>query len=412
MNKHASATLPAIPNYDECRITSCLKSLFTNTKSKVDADFIVRNHVADVKKELELINKEDTLELSYAYLSSMERSMPATAFRYVVIRRNNEPVLFAYFQLFTLTSRNFNLEKNRGFVKHILRFFLDLKKISVLISGNATRNDTAGYCFNETILSADEAVEIVAAAGEKIAVDEKASALILKDISASGDSRTWFENAGFETPWKDMVMTMDINSKWTTLADYTAGLSRKYKARAKKILVSGSMLTIKEITGEKVNEYGDEIFRLFKNVTENQSFVLANLEKDHFPMLKKLYKNNFEIVGLFRGKQLIAFFAAFVTTDAYELYHVGFDYQLNNEYQLYFNILFSGLDRAILLKKRQLKLGRTSFDAKASLGAKPVEMDYFYKTGNIPGVVSNWFANYFSSMEDAKWKLRNPLREQ
>jgi hypothetical protein len=107
----------------------------------------------------------------------------------------------------------------------------------------------------------------------------------------------------------------------------------------------------------------------------------------------------------------VAFYTAFLTEDAYELYHVGFDYELNNEYHLYFNILFSGLKRAITLKKSHLKLGRTSFDAKASLGAKPVEIEYFFKPGNIPNVVSKWFANYFSSMEDAKWKLRNPLKE-
>jgi hypothetical protein len=56
-------------------------------------------------------------------------------------------------------------------------------------------------------------------------------------------------------------------------------------------------------------------------------------------------------------------------------------------------------------------LGRTSFDAKASLGAKPESTTYFLKTSFMPDAVSNWFVKYFSSMEDNKWKLRNPLKK-
>jgi len=126
--------------------------------------------------------------------------------------------------------------------------------------------------------------------------------------------------------------------------------------------------------------------------------------------IKQLYGDDFEVIGFFRDEELVAFYTAFITQHEYELYYVGFDYQFNNDYQLYFNILFSGLERSIHLKKRQLRLGRTSFDAKASLGAKPIEMVYFYKPDNIPNVVTKWFANYFSSMEDAKWKQRNPLK--
>jgi hypothetical protein len=107
---------------------------------------------------------------------------------------------------------------------------------------------------------------------------------------------------------------------------------------------------------------------------------------------------------------MVAFYSAFVTEDDYELYYIGIDYEYNNEHHLYFNILFSGLEQAIVLGKKQLQLGRTSFDAKASLGAKPVELSYFIKIPNIPNVVISWFANYFSSIEDAKWKLRVPLK--
>ena len=410
MNSPVSATLPLPANYDNCRINACLRKLFSYTaKSKADTGFRISNHIAEIKKELELVNKEGTLEMSYPYLAAMEKSIPGADFRYAVIYKKDVPVLVVCFQLFTLTSRNFNLEKNKGFVKRIFRFFLDLKKVNVLISGNALRNETACFCFNDAILSRDEAVEIAASAGEKIAADENVAALILKDIPVSARVGKWLAAAGFQMPWEDKVMVMDVDAQWATLNDYIAALSRKYKTRANKILASRSALSVRELTEQDIQHHNPEINALFQQVTDNQSFVLTHPGSGHFPLMKKVYKDDFEVIGFFKGTELVAFYTAFITDDAYELYYVGFDYKLNTGYQLYFNLLFSGLEGAILLKKSKLKLGRTSFDAKASMGARPVAMDYFFKPGNITSMVSKWFANYFSDMEDAKWKLRNPI---
>ena len=411
MSRNISTTLPATTTYDDCLITSCLKKMFTKTpKSTTQSAFIIRNHIAEFRKELEQLHDEGVLETSYPYLEAMECSLPDVAFRYVVIYKKNVPVLFGYFQLFTLTSENFDLGKNKRFIKGILRFFLDLKRAIVLISGNALRTETAWYCYNEAALNKEEAIEVIVSAAEKIADDEYATALILKDMPSTAYTRRWLAGMGYQVPLQDMTMVVDIDKKWGTLAGYTEALSRKYKTRANKILASANKLEIKELTQKEVVGHEAYIISLFKNVVDKQSFVLTNLGQDHFSLLKKVYKDNFEVFGFFYEGVLVAFYSAFSTDDAYEIYYVGFDYARNAEFQLYFNILFSGLERAIVLKKKQLKLGRTSFDAKASIGAKAVEMNYVIKIANVPGIVSNWFANYFSSMEDAKWKLRNPLK--
>ena len=384
--------------------------MFTRAaKSVAEPSFIIGNKVAEFKKELELLNKEGVLEISYPYLEAMERSLPDAAFRYVVIYRKNDPVLFGYFQLYVLTSENFDLEQNKSFIKGIIRFFLDLKKVTVLMSGNALRTDTTWYCYNEAVLNNVEAIEVVAAAAEKIADQECVTAVILKDMTCGAQTRKWLAGMGYTVPLQDLTMVVDIDRKLETLTGYIAALSRKYRTRANKILAEASNIRVRTLSQKEVVAYEPQINGLFKNVTDNQAFVLARPGHDHFSSMKKVYKDDFEVVGFFHEEELVAFYSAFVTEGAYELYYVGFDYVRNSEYQLYFNILFSGLERAIVLEKKQLKLGRTSFDAKASMGAKPVEMSYFIKIAKVPNVVITWFANYFSSMEDGKWKLRNPL---
>ncbi|MES2702319.1 MAG: GNAT family N-acetyltransferase [Bacteroidota bacterium] len=413
MTRHSTATLLNPIGYDNCLISACLKKLFcgTSTKNKTEeSEYTISNHVADVKEDLEKLNKSGLLELSYAYLAKTERSVGVKT-RYIVVHRKGEPVLFAYFQLFTLTSDNFNLKKDAGFVKGIFRFFLDLKKVKVLITGNGLRNETPCCCYDESELSKNEATEIIAAAAEKIAADEHAAAVILKDIPVSAHAKKWLTGMAYNAPWEDKVMAMAVSPSWKNLQDYIGNLSRKYKTRANKILAAGADLTINELTDKEVHQHEARIDQLFRQVIDNQSFVLTRPAPSHFTDLKKLYGDAFEVIGFFHKDELVAFYTAFVTDDAYELYYVGFDYSHNTQYQLYFNLLFSGLERAILRGKHLLKLGRTSFDAKASLGAKPTDIDYFIKTVNIPSAVSKWFINYFSSMEDSKWKQRSPLKE-
>lgn len=412
MNRATAGTLQDNNCYDNCLINACLKKLFTGTaKTRAAAPtYIVARQVAEVRKELELLNKTNIPELTYDYLLGMEQSLPDVGTRYVVVYRENAPVLFAWFQVFTLTSKNFNFKSDKGFVKGVLRFFLDLKKAKVIIAGNALRNETSCCCYDTTALGDDAATEIIASVGEQVADEEHATALVLKDMPVTPGSLKMLADMGYSAPYADNVMNMALAPEWTSLADYVAALSRKYKTRANKILALREGLVLVQLTEEQLKHYLPRINQLFQSVSNSQAFSLPIPGNGHFTDLKQLYGDAFEVYGFFEEGELVAFYTAFVTEAAYELYYAGFNYELNNDHQLYFNILFAGLERAIALGKQQLKLGRTSFDAKASLGAKPGALSYYAKTANIPAVGSKWFVNYFTAMEDGKWRVRNPLK--
>ena len=280
--------------------------MFTRAaKSVAEPSFIIGNKVAEFKKELELLNKEGVLEISYPYLEAMERSLPDAAFRYVVIYRKNDPVLFGYFQLYVLTSENFDLEQNKSFIKGIIRFFLDLKKVTVLMSGNALRTDTTWYCYNEAVLNNVEAIEVVAAAAEKIADQECVTAVILKDMTCGAQTRKWLAGMGYTVPLQDLTMVVDIDRKLETLTGYIAALSRKYRTRANKILAEASNIRVRTLSQKEVVAYEPQINGLFKNVTDNQAFVLARPGHDHFSSMKKVYKDDFEVVGFFHEEELV-----------------------------------------------------------------------------------------------------------
>jgi hypothetical protein len=409
MNGSNTAALPSRNTYDDCLISSCIKKLFKNhIKNKELPGYVICNSVAAIKKDLAQLGT--TIELSYDYLLAMEQSLPNAGFRYLIFHKDNAPILFAYFQVYSVASQNFNLKNNKTFIKGIVRLFLDLKKVKVIMSGNALRSDIPCYNYDSSVINETEAIELITSAAEKIASDERATAVVLRDIPVSSQGTKWLAGQGYYAPMTDNAMTLSIDQSWGGLNGYVSALTRKYKTRANKILALRDKLTIEKLSENMVAVSQRQMNRLYKNVVERQSFALTQLADEHFTKLKSLYKDGFEVYGFYIGKKLVAFYSAFVTADAYEVYYVGVDYQLNDEYQLYFNMLFSVLERAVLLEKKELKLGRTSFDSKASLGAKPVEIKYFFKTMNVPTVAINWFVNYFSAMEDGKWKLRNPLK--
>lgn len=403
---------PLQGTFDNCLVGNFLKKLLTKTRvGKHMPELIVYNTIAEIKDELKQPGIAGTLETSPEYLSALENSFQDLNFRYAIIYKDHIPVLFAYFQLFSITSRNFKLDTNKRFVRGIFRFFLDFHKARILQLGNTMRTETPGYSFDPRYFNNEDAMEAIASIAEKIAADEKVVAVILKDIPTP--SSTTFCNLngmGYQKPWDDQIMQMEVDANWKSFNDYTAALSRKYKTRAKKAIEVRNKLTINALSEEQIKQLQPDIYRLYSEVTTKQAFVLSQTCSDYFISLKKLYKDNFEVYGYFLEDKLVAFYSAFVTPENYEVYYIGINYELNNEYQLYFNILFSGLERAIHLRKGILKLGRTSFDAKASLGAKPKSLDYLIKMASIPDFVIKWFVCYFDAVEDGKWKQRNPLK--
>lgn len=397
--------------FDDCLITSLVKKLFTHTKGEpVPVQIAIHKKIADVKEDLTHLTA-NTTELSYNALALLEKVLPDVSFRYVVISKSNKPVLFAYYQLFTLTSSNFNLNNNSGFVKGILKFFVNLKRAKAVVLGNVLRNEMPGYCYDRAILNTDEAVEAVAGIAEKIAAEECATAIILKELPAlSPEAQQVLADNRYTMPFEDTVMEMPVNPEWKTFADYTNALSRKYKARASKAVAALQPLEVRVLSTEEVAMYERDIDRLFSATVHQQPFTLTQPQAGYFTELKRMYKDEFEVVGYLLDGRLISFYTAFVGETNYNIYYVGFDYELNNTYQLYFNILFSGLEKAILAGKTTLELGRTSFDAKASLGAQPRQLNYLIKLEYIPDFVVQWFVKYFSSIENNKWKQRNPLK--
>jgi hypothetical protein len=414
MNNHKIAGLPISgPAAGTCTVANYLKDLRARCREgKQDKNLVIHTGIADAQSDIECLNRKAASALSYRHLEVAERSLPDVAFRYVSVYKDGDLVLFVYFQLFTLTARSFNLHLDKSVAKHILSLILDLKKAKVLVLGNALRTEARSFCYDHEVFSEEQAWDAIAAVADSLAITESASAVILN--GATTNSRHAAKNMtamGYSMPLEDLLMEMNVNLEWNSLQDYTAALTRKYKTRAAKVLEAGKQLSVKPLSVAETKQCQPAISRLFGEVTDKQPFLFTRSGAEYIVALKELYKDEFEVMGFYDGTTLVAFYSAFITEDAYELFYVGFDTALNTQYQLYFNLMLAGLGQTIALRKASLKLGRTSFDAKASLGAKPVRANYLIKFRQIPDVAIKWLTTYFSAMEDTRWRQRNPMKD-
>ena len=81
-----------------------------------------------------------------------------------------------------------------------------------------------------------------------------------------------------------------------------------------------------------------------------------------------------ELNVLLKDAAVVAFSWALHTPSAYHLLFCGVNYELNRTADLYFNLLYASLDRALRKRSTTIQIGQTADVAKARLGcsAKPL----------------------------------------
>jgi hypothetical protein len=127
--------------------------------------------------------------------------------------------------------------------------------------------------------------------------------------------------------------------------------------------------------------------------------------------MKKVLNERFECFGIFKDDELIAFSSHiyYPNKNEMEIHYIGINSQLNNQYQLYFNILCHGVETAINKQCNTLELGRTAKEAKANMGAvAQINQSYVWLSN---GILRSIF-KYMSNSSDNSSINRQPFKQQ
>ena len=345
--------------------------------------------------------------LSVDYLKVLEKSNPSDLqFRYISITNSsNEVCGIIYFQLLRFSGKNVHL-KNKPFISLIVDLALKVCTFKVLICGNLFAVNFRPFAFDSEKLSEQNLYKIV----EQYTLLEKSDAILLKDFEIDPSSTTLY-SMGFQNYTADLTMCLDVNPEWKTLEDYKNSLSKKYRKRFDKITTAGVTITRRELSLSEIKSFRDELFHLFKKVSAKQTIAMGLIDKNYFEEFKHAFPEKFKVIGYFEKNKLIAFCTYIDRDQLLEVHYIGMDYELNEKYNLYFNILFDSTAMAIDGQKQLLELGRTAREAKANLGCKAVYFnDYMKLNSKIAIKAADWFGTNFQKSMGEEWQKRNPFK--
>ncbi|MBC8046384.1 MAG: hypothetical protein H7Y00_06280 [Fimbriimonadaceae bacterium] len=315
---------------------------------------------------------------------------------------NDIPIAVSFYQIVTIRASHLKFLTDLPFLnREMFTATIQVASPKLIVFGNLylpqsalisepSVNGNTGYFINKMIEGAIQ--------------KEKPFIVILKEMPVS------IELQDFVRFDEDAIMIMNIREEWKKMDDYISSLRSKY--RKAFFTTDKKFITIvkKDLSLRDLMHYQNDIERLYLNVAYQGDVSLGFLTGEYFINVKKVYNDSFKMTGFFSSGKLIGFSSYFLSEHEMTTNYIGIDYSCNEQFNIYFNILYEYVRQSILIGKKTLNLGRTSFDAKARLGGKPISMDSYYKIINpVLRPVIDAIINKYKQNPEEKWKRYNPL---
>ncbi|WP_317899029.1 hypothetical protein [Aurantibacillus circumpalustris] len=344
--------------------------------------------------------------------------------RYVIVYKHKTPCGIIYFQVIDFKAEIFGdilsqqVESIKSKRMNLFERYIDSNKNEVLLRlftcGNNLVSGEYGFIFDKHIKQND-ASELLLKITDLVSKEEKLrgtiSAILLKDFVKPLEPAELFDSDKYSQFYVEPNMLVTIPEDVKTIEEYINLFSKKYRNRAKNILKKTSDIEIQELNLEEIRAHEKRIYALYEEIFKNAKFKLIKLPHDYFSCVKELFPTKFTVIGYFLENKLVAFGSSFLMEDgSVEAHYIGFDYTLNNEYDLYQNLLYCAINEAIKNKRRTINLGRTAAEIKTTVGAKAEDLICYIKPQNtISRIIQKPFISF---LQPAEWIPRNPFKEE
>ncbi|MDP3557488.1 MAG: hypothetical protein Q8T03_08940 [Bacteroidota bacterium] len=377
------------------------------------------------EKDWEAITKGNSVFLEKNYLKIVETcEHTKLTSRYVILYHKAKPCGIIYFQIVDFKASVFGelLENQVESIKstrlNLFEKYVDSNKDEVLLRlftcGNNLVSGEYGYLFDEKI--ADEKahtllLNIIDVVSKEEKLARTISAILLKDFHSPLKPKELFEDEKYSEFFVEPNLIVDIPENVDSLESYIALFSKKYRNRAKSIFKSFTEIESKQLNTDDIKLHEKQLYKLYEGIFEKAKFKLIKLPKNYFSSVKSIYETKFNVKAFFYKGEIVAFASCFKMPDSsLEAHYIGFDYELNQEFNLYQNILYSMIDEAIKNKLSKVNLGRTAAEIKTTVGAKAENLICYIKPQNtISKIIQKPFISF---LQPAEWIPRNPFKEE
>jgi peptidoglycan biosynthesis/recognition FemAB-like protein len=164
---------------------------------------------------------------------------------------------------------------------------------------------------------------------------------------------------------------------------YCAALRSRYRQKIKRSLrkrrQAGIEVSVLSDAREIARAYTPQVHDLYCQVVDRADVKLEKLPIGFFYELARRFDGEIDLIILSKDARIVAFGWALHVRSAYHLLFDGLDYQLNAESDLYFNLMYAGLDRALRKRVSKIYVGQAADAFKARMGCYSEPLYAFVK---------------------------------
>lgn len=387
----------------------------------------IKNSIKDIQEVWDTVAPKENLFLQSTYLQTLENFPPEKmSFRYIIFYKENIPVGIAYNQIFKLNVEDSLQQSNeeeanksncliRAFSNAAKKWFIKRAEFNLLICGNLLLTGEYGFHFKVPVNEQQTASLIQDAldALQNILDKEqtKVSVHLLKDykIETSEELKEQLKKETYHPFLMQPSMYMNIRPNWDCFDNYLGDMSSKYRVRAKRARKKGDAIVKKELSLEEIEAHEERIYELYKIIADGAGFNAFLLHKQYFTELKRDLGNRYKLTGYFIDGQLIAFYTAIFNYKEMDAHFLGVDGAYNRAHQVYLNILYDLVNRAIEGGVERIDFARTALEIKSSVGAVSQDMLCFFKHRST--LSSKVLQLVFDSLNPKEeWQPRSPFK--
>ena len=357
---------------------------------------------------------------SKKYFTAIEKTLSQQGIQSLYIspvHENDDPVLFQFhiydISLWVLLGGS---NTPGTLLAKLGSMLLARPKLRLLICGNLLISGASGIWLNanknnkNTALITSNAIQFI-----KNKFRYKAGFILFKDLtdqethlfntSNLASDNKYYLNVVSMAP----IMTLSIKAGWSTLNDYANDLKSKYRSQYLDYRQKAQPLIKKSLSLEQLNEYKVEINNYYDCIYNKAKAKGPYLGVDYFEYLIDLLpENQFNFIGYFKGNKLVAINSRFIHEKTVISSFFGMPAKINEQYALFKNMLLDDLEYAIVNKANDVNYGRTTYEVKSAIGAKPIALN----AAVIPlNLISRWLIPIVKTiLKQNPWHARNPFR--
>lgn len=265
-------------------------------------------------------------------------------------------------------------------IRHVPLLFSRLRHLKIIICGLPIGGDHTLAIAQRS--ASPQILPVLDSVLCELATETNADAIIYKE----------FEKRDFE--WTDPLLalgycriatppTHHFRPSFDDFAQYCAALRNHYRNQIdrsrRKLAYPGVELVIVTDSKEIVRAYTCEVHALYHEMAERAAIRLEALPIEFLHQAALRLDGQVELIVIRKDARIVAFASCLHAQSTYYTMYGGIDYRLNDEYDLYFNLVYASLARGLQKRVSTIVFGIGADTVKSRIGCHSEQLYLFAK---------------------------------